>query len=244
MIPAAGPPCEAEAPVDTLGPEVSMPTSLVVFDLDGTLVDTLPDSADVINGVLADEGFPVHPTRSYAGFVGWGLRRALERTLPEPLDEDRLQDMLGRIVRTYSERPARLSEVYPGIPELLDDLSSRGFESVVFTNKTEQIAAAVVEALFPANMFRDVVGQRDGVPAKPDPTALNERLGHPSLRESSILLVGDTPIDVETARNAGIPFAGAAWGFRSRADLLKAGSERVFDAPRDLHRWMIEEYGG
>jgi phosphoglycolate phosphatase len=213
----------------------------LVFDLDGTLVDSIPDIADVFNSVLAENGFPVHPDKSYRHFVGWGLVRALELALPGPVDKNEFSLMLKTVARKYNERPARLSVVYEGIRELLDDLHRRKVPMIIYTNKDAIIAGAVIDALFPVGMFDEVLGMSENIPAKPDPAALLDYIGRKGIDSSSILLVGDTPVDHETAVNCGVMFAGVTWGFRTAEELEVSGSRLNFDAPEQLHRWLLEK---
>lgn len=212
---------------------------MIVFDLDGTLVDSIPDIADVYNSILLREGFPVYPENDYRGFVGWGLKKALKLVLPEGVPEGDIQRMLTDIMNEYEKRPARLSLVYPGIEDLLGYIRSFSIPMIVYTNKPELLAQSVVESLFTPGTFDAVLGFTKKFPHKPDPSALNEYLKSKSIRLSSILMVGDTPVDIETARNAGISFAGASWGFRSEKVLKDAGSIHNSAGPVDLHRWLM-----
>lgn len=217
--------------------------NLVVFDLDGTLVDTIPDIADVFNKVLASEGLPGHPESDYRNFLGWGLKRTLELALPSAAGHEKFDSMLDSVIREYHRRPVLLSQVYPGIHELLGFLKNRGVARIVFTNKAELIARNVVDAFFAEGMFSTVIGQRDNYPPKPDPTAFFDYIESHKVKLSSILMVGDTEIDLDTAVNCGISFAGASWGFRSESLLERAGSTDNFPRPGDLHSWLASLKG-
>ena len=211
----------------------------MVFDLDGTLVDTIPDIADVFNIVLEAEGYPGHSTADYREYVGWGIKRTLELALPEGVQGDDFNRMLEGVIDEYARRPARYSRIYPGIRELLKYIGGNGVPMIVFTNKAEPIAKALVDAVFSPGIFKAVLGKTDNFPSKPDPSALNLFLRGENIGTSSILFIGDTPIDLETAVNSGVYFAGASWGFKSADVLEKAGSKLNFPIPQDLHRWLM-----
>ena len=213
---------------------------LIVFDLDGTLVDTIPDIADVFNIVLRNEGYTGFSAAEYTGFIGWGIKRTLELVLPEGVPAEKFERMLDAVIDEYAKRPARLSRVYSGIPELLEFISSLNVPMIVYTNKMESIAQAVVDVLFPRGTFNAVLGKSERFPSKPNPSALLNYLEGKDVKVSSILMVGDTPIDLETASNGGVSFAGASWGFKSAEVLEKAGSALNFPGPSDLHRWLMK----
>lgn len=210
-----------------------MSLSLVIFDLDGTLADTLADISAAMNRVLADFGLPTHPTARYARYVGEGVARLAERVLPPER-----QDLHARVTEAfradYSEHLVVESAPYPGIPELLDALAARGVEIAVLSNKPQALTQRVVDALFAGRTFRAVVGQQPEVPKKPDPSAALAIAGDAGARPGSCALVGDTPTDIHTARAAGIMAIGVQWGFRRRDDLESAGADAVIEAPPEL----------
>ena len=229
---------------------------LVVFDLDGTLVDTLPDIASAGNLVLENHGYPVHPVGEYAAFVGSGLSRTLRSALEHAgglsgkysVSETLFESMFAEMLDHYTRSPARRSAVYPGMDTLADDLKSRGTALGVFTNKNEPIAAALIDALFPPRFFDFLIGGGSGVPLKPDPAALLDilkcggRIRIDEIGESSILMIGDSEVDAETARRAGIAFAGVSWGYRDEAVLRAAGASVIFQSPGALHRWIVNQW--
>ena len=212
---------------------------LVVFDLDGTLVDTLPDIASAGNQVLENHGYPVHPVGEYAAFVGSGLSRTLRGALEHAgglsgkhsVSETLFESMFAEMLEHYTRSPARHSAVYPGMDTLADDLKSRGTALGVFTNKSEPIAAALIDALFPPRFFDFLIGGGSGVPLKPDPAALLD-----------LLKRGGSEVDAETARRAGIAFAGVSWGYRDEAVLRAAGASVIFQSPGALHRWIVNQW--
>ena len=217
-----------------------MKYELIVFDLDGTLVDSIPDIAEIYNDILSREGYPVYSEEDYRKFVGWGLKKALELALPGKSSDEEVNRLLDDIFNEYRRRPAKLSRVYPGIHELLNDIAALKVPMIVYTNKAEILAEAIVEKLFTADIFDRVLGYTGNFPHKPDPAALNEYIDDKNIPLSSILMVGDSSVDLETARNAAVSFAGASWGFRSEKELKEAGSDRNFPMPVDLHRWLMK----
>ncbi|MDF1568804.1 MAG: HAD family hydrolase [Spirochaetaceae bacterium] len=211
----------------------------VVFDLDGTLVDTLPDIAASFNSVLEQEGYPVHPTKVYRKFVGWGLSRTLELALPEPLAMEEFNRILSRIQQAYISDPISRSRLYPGIVELMDTLVEMNIRTVVYTNKDQHIASLIVSGLLNGCPVDRVIGRSVAFPPKPDPSALMAYMAEaPS---SSILMVGDSTVDVETSLRANVDFIGAGWGYGSVEELVLAGSRTNFTAPADLHRYLVEK---
>ncbi len=215
--------------------------NLIVFDLDGTLVDSIPDIAAVYNMILKREGYPVHPTDAYRDFVGWGLKKALELALPVKVSDRDSKRLIDEIFVEYARRPAELTTVYPGIYDLIKYLKTSDIPMIVYTNKACNLAQSVVDAFFPEATFKEVLGYSESFPHKPHPGALNHYLEGKDINLSTILMAGDSPVDLETALNAGIPFAGASWGFRSEKVLQEAGSALNFPGPFELHQWLMKE---
>jgi len=213
----------------------------VIFDLDGTLLDTLEDLSDGANAVLSGFGFPAHPTQAYRLMVGRGLRILVTEALPEQERSDemirRMQDALGEHLRAH---PVTKTRPYPGIPELLSALERRGVPMSICTNKPDALTHLVVEKLLAAWRFVGVQGQRDGLPRKPDPAgalALSREMGRPP---QTTLFLGDSDVDMETAIAAGMRPIGAAWGFRGAEELRSAGADRVVSDPLDLLELLDE----
>ena len=207
----------------------------ILFDLDGTLLDTLEDIAQAANDVLAGLDLPTHPPGAYRRFIGDGVAMLFRRALPP----DRVAPgTVDRCVAGFEETYGRSWNVrtrpYDGIPGLLDDLAARGLGLAVLSNKPDaftRLCAAEYLARWP---FRAVVGQRAGVPRKPDPAGaleIAERLGVPVER---FLYVGDTAVDMETARRAGMYPVGVAWGFRPIEELRAGGAAAIIERPADL----------
>lgn len=205
----------------------------VVFDLDGTLADSLDDLAASGNELLASYDKPPHSSDEYRYLVGNGSRTLIERLLPEA-EESVVEEALAKYKEIYARSLLRQTKPYPGILELLAELQKRQIPMAVCTNKHPSAADTVIRALFPANMFAAYVGDRPGAPRKPDPANLLyvlEKLGVPP-EETAYL--GDTSVDMQTAVRAGALPVGVLWGFRDKAELLASGAQVLLAHPKDL----------
>jgi phosphoglycolate phosphatase len=207
----------------------------ILFDLDGTLLDTLEDLANSMNSVLSSLGFPTHEVSRYKGFVGEGVEYLAYCALPE---NHRGQEMVSRCMalmrEAYRERWAEKTCSYPGIPELLDELSRQGIKMAILSNKPDDFTQLIVAKFLSRWKFQCVMGAQDSLPKKPDPTAalkISKRLG---LVPGDFLYLGDTKIDMKTAADAGMYPVGALWGFRSQEELLENGARILIKHPTDL----------
>ena len=205
----------------------------VLFDLDGTLADTLADLANATNWALQQVGCPTHPTDSYRYKVGDGAHELCARALP--LDKQELADRVLRLMRQrYDEHCFDLTRLYPGIPELVSALMDRHLNIAVLSNKPDDFTNRVIAHYFQPSPFAIVRGQLPNVPLKPDPTAavrIAQELGIPP---AHWLYLGDTNTDMNMARAAGMHPIGALWGFRDRAELVDSGAEHVIATPHEL----------
>ncbi len=207
-----------------------MKTKLVIFDLDGTLLDTIGDLAVASNHMLRLRGLAEHTLDDYRRFVGNGILRLVERALPEELrTPDLVQAARADFLAYYLEHIDARTHPYAGIPELLAELVRRGIAAAVASNKFQAGTEKLVRSFFPAIPFAAVLGQRPGVPLKPDPAVVREILAQCGVAAAETLYVGDSGIDIETARAAGVRSVGVTWGFRSRAELEAAGADHVVD---------------
>ncbi|MCG8481605.1 MAG: HAD-IA family hydrolase [Spirochaetales bacterium] len=219
----------------------------VVFDLDGTLLDTLADIATAMNYALASTGYPESPIASYTTRVGWGMRRLIELSLPsgEAIDGS-LLDELSRLTREYYARhPADHTRPYPGIPDVLRALDAAEMPMAILSNKPDdltQLASAAAlsrEALtVPGDrpLFEVIRGQIDGVPRKPDPTSLYAILRTLAVDPGDVAFVGDSEVDMETARTAGCIPVAVAWGFRTPEAVAAAGATHMCYSAEELGR--------
>jgi phosphoglycolate phosphatase len=207
----------------------------VLFDLDGTLLDSLADIGESVNSVLAERGFASHPLAAYRAFVGDGMTMLVRRAVPENArDDETVSDFVKRLKKVYGERSEKLTRPYDGIPELLDELSRQGIAMAVLSNKPHELTVGLVERLLAAWSFDPVLGERPAVPRKPDPAGALEIAEKLGLAPSDILYVGDTPTDLATARAAGMPAVAAAWGFRTEVELCGSGATRIVHHPSDI----------
>lgn len=212
-----------------------MNTELAIFDLDGTLVDSIGDLAVACNTALALRGLPQHSYEAYCSFVGNGIMRLVERALPEPLrSPENVALVRADFVAYYTDHLDVRTKPYPGIPELLAELVRRGVKLAVASNKFQAGTEKVIRSFFPDIRFEAVLGQREGVPLKPDPAVAEEILSLTGIPRDRALFVGDSAIDILTARAAGIRSAGVTWGFRQRAELEEAGADRIVDRADQL----------
>lgn len=208
----------------------------VLFDLDGTLLDTLEDLADSGNAVLLAHGFGAHRVEAYRTFIGDGMGKLVERIFPPGTVEDPsvLEQRLLEYKAAYDDRWQHKTRVYDGITELLDHLARQGVKTGVLTNKAQAFAVKCVDAFFGDHPWDVVLGQREGMPRKPDAAGANEALRAMGVGAGEALFVGDSAVDMQTAVNAGIKAVGVSWGFRGRGELVANGATVVIDSPMEL----------
>ena len=205
----------------------------VLFDLDGTLLDTLEDLGDSMNEVLKGLGLPEHPIRAYQTFVGDGVQNLVRRALPAERREDGelVQRCVKRMREEYSRRWRAKTKPYDGIPDLLENLSSAGIRAAILSNKPHPAVLEIVAHFFPDTHFDAVLGARPGIPIKPDAGAALEISRQLAIPPGSFLYLGDTNTDMITARAAGMFPVGVLWGFRGEAELREAGAAVVVSRP-------------
>ncbi|MFH1058978.1 MAG: HAD family hydrolase [Pseudomonadota bacterium] len=212
-----------------------MPYRAVLFDLDGTLLDSLADLADAANHMLADLGHPGHPQDAFRYFIGEGVEKLVERALPAgSRDPAHLAAATGRLREHYARDWAVKTRPYAGIPDLVAALAGRGLTQVVLSNKPDDFTRLMIEHYFPEKPFRMVRGALAGVAKKPDPAAAVAIAAELGLAPAEFLYLGDSAIDMQTATRAGMHAVGAAWGFRTCQELLENGARQVIAAPWDL----------
>jgi len=211
------------------------PWPALVFDLDGTLIDSLRDIAEAANSSLVEQGFPAHPIESYRRFVGDGVRVLFERALPtDRADPELITRCASGFAAHYAHGWNRHTQLYPGIAGLLDEMSRRQLRLAVLSNKPHPFTCQCVRHFLSAWNFEVVAGQRDGIPKKPDPAGAVEIARDLGVAPAQLALVGDSSVDMETARNAGFDAIGVSWGFRTREELWQHGAHVVIDDPRQL----------
>ncbi len=209
-----------------------------VFDLDGTICDTLGDIAASMNRAFTHVGLPTHPTAYYAQCVGNGIRKNLWSAAPAGTPDDILEEALAFYLKDYPEHCADTTVPYPGFRQLLSELAGRGLKLAVVTNKTEATAQRLIRALLPEVDFALVWGRHDSRPLKPDP-ALGEALCDAlSLIKEEILFCGDGDADVKFALNCGFFPVAVTWGYRTVAQLKEVGAEHFADTAEDILRYV------
>ena len=208
----------------------------VVFDLDGTLIDSLEDLADAVNQALSISGFPPRATGCFKYYIGKGPRVMVTRALPEDRKDDdaAIEKCLADFNGIYSRAFNVKTRLYEGIPDLLDELSERGLKKAILTNKPHMFTEKYVEELLANWNFEMVIGQRDEIPRKPDPSGafrISEKLG---IDSSRIVYLGDSGVDMLTAVRAGMLPVGVLWGFRTGDELRENGAEHLIETPMEL----------
>jgi phosphoglycolate phosphatase len=212
----------------------------IIFDLDGTLANTLTDIAAAMNHALEARGFRALGPERYAEIVGKGLRNLAREALPPTARDDGTVDAACRdALDYYREHPADHTKLYPGIAELIAELRLRQdrrsrIKTAVLSNKPDLLTQTVIGKLFPPYTFDMVMGERPSVPRKPDPASTWDLITELDTSPRETLFVGDSEIDLATAAAAECNFLGAAWGFRGRQALQAAGADRIIDHPKEL----------
>jgi phosphoglycolate phosphatase len=207
----------------------------VIFDLDGTLLDTLADIANTMNSVLDKLGFPVFRVDDYKNFIGNGIRVLVTRTLPEKIQNNKLiSDCVEDFREIYLHNINKSTKVYKGIPDLLDRLTKKNIKLSVLSNKHDDLAKESVSGLLSDWKFEVVQGRLDGLPLKPDPTGALQIAEFMGVHPHEIILTGDSGVDMQTGTAAGMFTAGALWGFRGRRELEDSGAKMLIERPQDL----------
>ena len=193
---------------------------LVIFDLDGTLLDTIADLAESANYALKQLGYPTHDAETIRTFVGNGINKLLFRALPdEDKTEENVMRMRTHFIPYYDAHNADLSAPYPGIVSLLEELQKKGLMIGVASNKYQKATVKLVKHYFPTIHFIEVLGQRESIAVQTDPTFVFDILKKAGVSKEETLNVGDSGVDMQTAINAGVDAVGVTWGFRPRAEL-------------------------
>ena len=219
-----------------------MKKQLVIFDLDGTLLDTVADLANATNWALEQCGYPTHPVEAYYKFVGNGINKLFARALPE---EDSTEENILRIrslfIPYYNEHNADYSRPYPGVTELLQTLQAKGVMLAVASNKYQEATLKLVRHFFPSIRFAAIYGQREEVPIKPAPDIVYDILRDTGVVKEATLYVGDSGVDMQTAKNADIVSVGVTWGFRSEEELRENEAVHVVHIASEIYAFLEEE---
>lgn len=214
---------------------------LAIFDLDGTLLNTIHDLGQAANHTLSLHGFPTHHISSYPHFVGNGISKLIERVLPaENRDEETISTLRRDFVEYYNEHLTDHTAPYPGIEQLLVDLHQSGIELAVASNKYQQAAETLIRHFFPQVPWVAICGHTEGMPTKPDPSVIfSILLSHPTAKSSTVM-IGDSGVDVETARRAAIESVAVTWGFAREDEILSHFPDHIANTPGQVRQLILE----
>jgi len=214
-----------------------MKISTVIFDLDGTLLDTLDDLKNAVNYALSLRGLPQYTRPQISAMVGNGIGLLIKRAAGENCDEALLRTMLDDFISYYKAHLHDCSRPYDGMIDLLRELKRRGYKTALVSNKWNEAVEILCKVFF--NGLLDAqTGELDDLPRKPDRALVDLVLSRLGVQKDECLYVGDSGVDVETARNAELPFVGVTWGFRTRKQLLSCGAKNLIDRPEELYRYL------
>jgi phosphoglycolate phosphatase len=211
----------------------------VIFDLDGTLADTIDDIAGAVNRCLARRGLREHDLELFKLMVGDGFRNLVTRALPESMrSPEYVEALRAEAMADYAERCLERTRAFPGIRELLSALAERGISLAVLSNKPDELTKKVIAGLFPTVDFAIVRGESPDFPRKPDPASALDACARMGASPAETLYLGDSGVDMKTAKAAGFLALGALWGFRSEAELRETGADALLEEPLDLLHYL------
>ncbi|MBE6877048.1 MAG: HAD family hydrolase [Ruminococcus sp.] len=210
-----------------------MHCKMIIFDLDGTILDTLEDLFLSTNYALRETGFPERSKEEVRQFVGNGIRKLIERAVPEHTTELQINQVHEKFTEYYARHCADNTKPYPGIPETIRKIRNAGIQTAVVSNKADYAVQTLCADYFPG-LFDAVAGEREGIRRKPAPDAVLAVLNALQISAEQALYIGDSDVDIATAENAGMPCISVEWGFRDRAFLLQHGAQKLISAPEEL----------
>jgi len=210
----------------------------VIFDLDGTLLNTIDDLANSVNFMLRQFGFPTFSVDEYKYKVGNGMRKLIERSLPKTHGSDeQIEKSLKVFMDYYNQHKSDNTAPYKDIINLLNDLKTKGIKLAVVTNKAHVSANPLIKNTFP-DIFDEITGQKENVPTKPNPQSVFNTLEKLNVTPDECLFVGDSGVDMQTAKNAEIKAIGVLWGFRKKEELLQDGADEIISSPLELLKFI------
>ena len=208
---------------------------LAIFDLDGTLLDTIGDLAEACNHMLAIRGLAQHTREEYAQMVGNGILNLVKRALPEELrTPDYVEAARQDFLAYYTANIDRYTVPYEGIRKVLHTLQAEGWTMAVASNKFDEGTQRLVATIFPEVAFKAIYGNREGFPLKPDKALFDLIIAECSATTETTVMIGDSGVDMQTAKNAGVRSVGCTWGFRSREELEEHGADHIINKPLEL----------
>lgn len=213
---------------------------LVIFDLDGTLLNTIADLGNACNYALQECGFTTHPLSAYNYMVGNGVRKLMERAQPDA-GPDTIDTLLRKFRSYYDQHCTDLTKPYPGIEDLLFDLREHGIAVAVASNKYQAAVTHVISHYFPDIEFAAVMGEQPGRQKKPDPSIVFDILNQHPCPKKDILYVGDSAVDMETARRACLDSVGVTWGFRPVSELIAAHADNIVSSPAEILNLALKD---
>lgn len=216
----------------------------IIFDLDGTLINPVRDYATTANDVLNSYDFPTHTLQDYQRFLGNGMTAFIQSILPSCYEPGSrvFEKCLEQFKHLYATNCCIDTVLYAGIFDLLNELTTLGVPMAILTNKPQAVTLKIARAYLDQWRFVQVMGQQELFPQKPAPNAALHIARSMGVAPEEIALVGDTPVDMHTAHNAGMQAIGVAWGFRTAEDLLEAGAQEVLAEPKDLSKLLNNQF--
>lgn len=215
---------------------------LAIFDLDGTLLNTIADLAAATNYALTQLGYPTHKTDEYLYFVGNGINKLFERALPEgEKSQENVLKTRALFVPYYNVHNADLSVPYSGIQEVLKELQDKGMKLAVASNKYDAATKKLIHQYFPEINFLAIFGQRDEVPTKPDPAVVYEIIKMADVNKEDVVYIGDSGVDMQTGKNAGVCTVGVSWGFRPKSELETFHPDYIASERKELLHYLLSE---
>lgn len=219
-----------------------MKFAAVIFDLDGTLINSLEDIADSTNEALAAQGFSSHSSEAYKLFIGNGMKQLIRNATPENTGEDKIEQILKDFRVIYNKNYVNKTRPYNNVEQLLEQLKAMGIRMSICSNKADKMTNEIVEKTIGKEYFDVVFGERDGIPRKPDPASLLEAAELMKVSPEETIYIGDSGGDMVSAKNAGMYAVGALWGFRDRDELEKDGAQLLISDPLDLVEYIKSTY--
>ncbi len=215
-----------------------MKYKLAIFDLDGTILDTLEDLTDSTNHILSSNGYPTHSIDEVRSYVGNGIYMLIKRAAPNDTEEKEIQRLFEQFVSYYKDHCAIKTKAYEGIKELLVALKEKGIKRAVVSNKGDFAVRILIDDYFPS-LFEISVGEKQGVRKKPYPDSVNEVLRELSVTKEEAVYIGDSEVDIQTAKNAGLACISVSYGFRSKEFLKENGASLIVEDVKGLYKELL-----